>query len=77
MDTKKEFLKLRKKLVTEELHANVKKSIIRAVNEVAPKAFGNSGQIQVTTGIEKYHGRMPVIVYPSLDNLQLKEVRSY
>lgn len=30
-----------------------------------------------TAGIEKYHGRMPVIVYPSLENLQLREVRSY
>lgn len=53
MDTKKEFLKLKKKLATEELHANVKKSlkrIVNKVNEAAPKAFGNTGQIQVTVG---------------------------
>jgi NAD-dependent DNA ligase len=47
MDTKKEFLKLKNKVINDEIHRNVRKQSIRNGKEVK----ANTGSATVTTGI--------------------------
>jgi NAD-dependent DNA ligase len=54
MDTKKEFLKLKNKVVNDEIHRNVRKQAIRKVKEVK----GNTGLVSVTTSSTIPHSRV-------------------